>query len=257
MYLVKSCYQQDNIWRRKTVKVGTLTEYRDTEDKQIADKEEGIIRLFFDLKDFHMSYELMHHLNSRDLSGNDFFMKKVILGGHSVMFSNHLFFPIYQAESTLTKANRFIFCISYLSQASECEKIFEKYDDYWHLDYSKARFFGEILAKSVLAEVIKRTAEGEVMFTSDDEQGELTIRWHFSNISYTERDIHINNSRLYTDQHKIVRWLLEGHLVKPDIFSHEKEVRYVFDIFRNNKLLTPLNKPLFVNAEELLNLVNS
>lgn len=45
MFLVKSCSQRYNIPNSKTVKIGTLHEYRETESLQILDKEEG----FFDI----------------------------------------------------------------------------------------------------------------------------------------------------------------------------------------------------------------
>ena len=64
MYLVKSCYKRDNIRIRNTIKIGTLTEYRDTEEQQIADRHEGKINLFFDLKKFHMPLSLLNQINT-------------------------------------------------------------------------------------------------------------------------------------------------------------------------------------------------
>ena len=46
MFLVKSCSQRYNIPNSKTVKIGTLHEYRETESLQILDKEEGFLISF-------------------------------------------------------------------------------------------------------------------------------------------------------------------------------------------------------------------
>ena len=46
MFLVKSCSQRYNIPNSKTVKIGTLHEYRETESLQILDKErDGSVNL--------------------------------------------------------------------------------------------------------------------------------------------------------------------------------------------------------------------
>ncbi|MBJ6551708.1 hypothetical protein JGT79_04575 [Enterobacter hormaechei] len=44
-------------------------------------------------------------------------------------------------------------------------------------------------------------------------------------------------------------------MVKPDSFQHEKEMRFIFDIYSNGELLQPLNKPLFVSAEKILPII--
>ena len=57
MFLVKSCSQRYNIPNSKTVKIGTLHEYRETESLQILDKEEGFFDILFDIKDKYIETE--------------------------------------------------------------------------------------------------------------------------------------------------------------------------------------------------------
>lgn len=90
MYLVKSCYQRDNIKNRKTIKIGTLTEYRDTEDEQIADRHEGHINLFFDLNNFHMPIPLLNAINTFSHSSSNFYLKDLQLRPNPI-FPNHLY----------------------------------------------------------------------------------------------------------------------------------------------------------------------
>ncbi|WP_431610740.1 hypothetical protein, partial [Enterobacter hormaechei] len=69
------------------------------------------------------------------------------------------------------------------------------------------------------------------------------------------RQVLIDNTKLYKESSNILYWLSEGHMVKPDSFQHEKEMRFIFDIYSNGELLQPLNKPLFVSAEKILPII--
>ena len=254
MYLVKSCFKRDNIWTRRTLKVGTLTEYRDTEEQQIADKEEGIIDLSFDLNHFHMPSPLLNDLNSISHSLSRFELKEVILKPNP-LFKNHIYVEKYHATTSLIKFNRYIFCISELDKPDLCKSIFENYDDYWYLPSDRAKFFGDSLSHSIRDEISNKLQSGEEIFTKNDIAHPLEIRWYCNNIWYTPRKILIDNAKLYKECSDIVYWLREGHMVKPDSFQHEKEMRFIFDIYSNGELLQPLNKPLFVSAENILPLI--
>lgn len=254
MYLVKSCFKRDNIRIRKTIKVGTLTEYRNTEEQQIADKEEGMIDLSYDLNHFHMPIPLYEDLNRISHSLSSFKLKEVRLQP-SPLFKNHLYAKKYSATTSLIKFNRYIFCISELNNPDLCKSIFEKYDDYWYLPSDRAKLFGDSLSNSILNEVSKRIKSGEELFTTNDITLPLEIRWYCNRIWYTPRKIFIDNAKLYKDCNNIVYWLREGHMVKPDNFQREKEMRFIFDIYSHGELLQPLNKPLFVNAEKILPII--
>ncbi len=254
MYLVKSCFKRDNIRKRKTIKVGTLTEYRDTEEQQIADKEEGMIDLSFDLNHFHMPLPLFNDLNRIFHSQSSFKLKEVKLQPNP-LFKNYMYAEKYHGTTSLIKFNRYIFCISELDKPDLCKNIFEKYDDYWYFPKDRTKLFGDSLASSILDEISKRVRSGEEIFTTNDITHPLEIRWYCNKIWYTPRKIFIDNAKLYKECNDIVYWLREGHMVKPDDFQHEKEVRFIFDIYSNGGLLQPLNKPLFVSAEKFLPLI--
>ncbi|MBU1329444.1 MAG: hypothetical protein KJ884_22415 [Gammaproteobacteria bacterium] len=55
MLLAKNCFSKDNLKIRKTIKLGTLYEYRKIESAQIIDKDEG--KYFFLLK-FDGTFEI-------------------------------------------------------------------------------------------------------------------------------------------------------------------------------------------------------
>ena len=63
MYLVKSCKKKDHPHQSGTLKIGSLAEYRDTENKQVEDREEGFYRIKFDLNDKWISTDLFNYLN--------------------------------------------------------------------------------------------------------------------------------------------------------------------------------------------------
>lgn len=256
MYLVKSCYKEDNIWQRRTLKVGTLTEYRDTEELQIADRHEGNIKLFFNLANFHISQMLFNNLSNWVHSSGDSYITTLQFTLNNPFFPDYFFLSRYVVANSLTKHNRYIFCISELTSAEKCKDIFEKYDDYWYLNSFKKYFFGDLLSKSVINEVTRRMNEGEQLFYPPPKHGQLHVKWYSDRITYMPREVHVDNSKLYIDENNILHCISQGHMIKPLEFAHEKEMRFIFDIFCDDELLHPLNKPLFVDAEELLYLIN-
>lgn len=254
MYLVKSCFKRDNIWKRKTIKIGTLTEYRDTEQQQIADREEGMINLSFDLNHFHMPIPLLNNLNTISHGLSSFHLKEIKLRPNPLL-TNHVYAEKYSATTSLIKFNRFIFCISKLDKPDTCKNIFKEYNDYWYLPEDRTQLFGDALSLLILEEVSNRVQRGEQIFSTDSVTDPLEIRWYCNNIFYTPRQVLIDNTKLYKESSNILYWLSEGHMVKPDSFQHEKEMRFIFDIYSNGELLQPLNKPLFVSAEKILPLI--
>lgn len=254
MYLVKSCHEIDNIWKRNTIKIGTLTEYRDTEEQQIADRYEGNIELIFRLNDVHLPAFVFNEMNTFSDASSDFYAQNIDMRS-SPLIPNHVYSKKYHATGTMTKFNRFIFCLSELLDPKKCQGIFREYNDYWYFPRDRASFFGDLVSKSILTEVSARTLDGEKLFTTDIEQKPLEIRWYCNRIFYTSRKIHIDNKVIYTEPEKIIHCLSEGHMVKPSDFQHEKEWRFIFDIYCENKILQPLNKPLFISAENILPLI--
>lgn len=254
MYLVKSCYQRDNIWNRKTIKIGTLTEYRDTEDEQIADRHEGSINLFFDLNNFHMPIPLLNEINTFSHASSNFHFKDLQLRPNPI-FPNYIYAKRYSAESSLLKLNRYIFCMSALSNALLCHDIFKEYDDFWYFHSDRIKLFGDITSVAILKEVINRTNKDEELFTTSIKGKPLNLRWYATRIKYTQRDIEIDNLKFYKNHDEIRYYLSEGHMVKPINFQHEQEFRFIFDIYCNGVLVHPLNKPLFVDAQSFLPLI--
>ena len=256
MYLVKSCFRPDNIWMRRTLRIGSLDEYRQTEEEQIADAEEGTIKHIYNLQNFHMPDELMKALTEHSNADTSFHLKHVTFAGRSALFKNHLFLKAYEAETNLSHFNRFAFCISKLSSPSLAKGIFEHYDDEWHFPVSRARFFAEALSGEILLEVSRRLSSGEEIFQSPPKSLNLQISWHVEEISYTQRQIFINNAYLYLNHQFVMKSLRHSYMIKPNLFAHENEVRFIFNIFCDGTLLIPKQKSLIVNAAPVLPFIN-
>ncbi|HHP2090228.1 TPA: hypothetical protein ACR6TF_001886, partial [Klebsiella pneumoniae] len=108
MYLVKSCNKKHHPNTSGTIRIGSLTEYRDLENKQVEDREEGFYRINFDLKDKWISIDLFNHLNNSHLSHFRGYVKSLSMkggDGASVLVD-------YQANYEWVNLNRFIFCIT-------------------------------------------------------------------------------------------------------------------------------------------------
>lgn len=257
MYLVKSCFKFDNIFKRQTLKIGSLSEYRQTEEDQIADKEEGTMKHIYNLYDFHMPEILLNALTSYANSESSFHMKRVVFAGYSPILRHHRYLKIYEAETNLINLNRFTFCISKLKHPSFAKDIFKNYNDAWYLPASYATIFTETLAKEVFDEIKRRLKLGEDIFQDPPTSTNISIRWHVEDIHYTDREIFIDNISLYKNHNFLTKTLWHSYMLKPKTFQKEQEVRFVFDIYCEDKLLIPKEKYLIVNAEKLLPLIKS
>ncbi|MHA0960718.1 hypothetical protein [Enterobacter cancerogenus] len=255
MYLVKSCKQKDNILERRTIRIGSLEEYRNTEEAQIADDGEGSILLTFDLKNIHMPFELLKILQMYNDGESTYNIISSRHNGMSAFYSECAFLEEFKAQTSLIKHNRFAFCISKLLNPNLAKGIFPDYDDYWHLRYEKIQTFAKLLGMEINNEIKRRLDEGEKVFTSNINSDELSIAWHVEEIDYTERHTIVDNRYFYCNYDKLINALANSHLIKPKDFSHENEVRFVYDAYYKGTLLKPLINSLIVDANSILPLI--
>ena len=102
--LVKSCTRKYNVCNSKTLKIGTLHEYRETESEQIADKEEGFL-IFFDIKDKFIDVDLFNHLNNVHNSDLRAYVENL-----HIKYQQDKYIRIdYRAKYNWVNNNRFIF----------------------------------------------------------------------------------------------------------------------------------------------------
>lgn len=248
MFLVKSCKKKDNVLQSKTIKIGTLQEYRKTESLQILDIEEGFYRISIDFQNKAISENFLNLLNSSSNSLMDSYIINLnfypaLLG--KVMVS-------LKAKHTIRNNNRFIFCISKLEDPKESISLFPDYDSYWHMDFQHNDEFIEKLEVIFLEEIKRRIAEGEKIFSKDKiNLKKLKIKTHYQEIIYTERALHIDNANLFPMQEKLIGIFNDIKYIKPIDYQKEREFRIVFDFYEGDNLLIPIVEKIIIPFEDL------
>lgn len=248
MFLVKSCKKKDNVLQSKTIKIGTLHEYRKTESLQILDKEEGFYRISIDFQNKAISLDYLNLLNSSSNSLMDSYIE--YLGTYPALLDRKM--VSLKARHTIRNNNRFIFCISKLEAPVDSISLFADYDSYWHIDFQHNDEFIEKLKAIFLKEIKKRITEGEKIFSKDRVNlKKLKIKAHYQEIIYTERSLRIDNANLFSMQEKLVGIFNDIKYIKPIDFQNEKEFRIVFDFYEGEKLLTPVVEKIIIPFEDL------
>ncbi|HBY2235297.1 hypothetical protein [Klebsiella pneumoniae] len=255
MYLVKSCFKKDHVKKRRTLKIGSLIEYRDTELEQIADKEEGTIRINYNLKNFHIPTKLFNFINYYHHSDNSAHINYLVMEGPSAIIPGAIVLNDFSGTYSLKNFNRFIFCISLLDNQEDAKGIFPDYDDYWHINANHTKHLAEIIAHELLSTIKIKIASQIKIFEENPNAADLSVRWYVKNITYADRVINIGNYEMYTNAQYVVDSLQHTYMIKPKTFAKEKEIRFAFDIYEGNKLLHPLDKSIIIDASPILFMV--
>ncbi|WP_318386419.1 hypothetical protein [Enterobacter sp.] len=254
MLYVKSCYHKDNPIRSGTIKIGSLHEYREIEDAQIADKHEGNIEIILKLDDMHLDIaEFQEFLDSHNSYAEFVPIGPINTGGPSDALPGKRHIPHFHAKSTLSKNNGFIFCLSDVESQKDSEEIFNEYDDNWSFSKSKIEAFALGLAESLAIQVWN---ERHAVFPKHELTKNFEVCAYWNNINYVERKIVVDNFQYATNRKKLVEMVRNPGFIKPKSFSPEREFRICFDIYDNGMLLHPVKKHIIISAERVLHLIN-
>ncbi|MEE9651574.1 hypothetical protein [Enterobacter soli] len=255
MYIVKSCFKKDHICTRKTLRIGSLNEYRDTYEAQIADKEEGTVLFNFDLKDLLVPRDLMNFLSTYHGSYGTDTIDILELTNGTKDNPMHVTVHKYIATKSLYYKNRFIYCLSLLKNPRDANRIFSKYDSKWYISIDHIDSIIKLMSAEILKGVRERLNNGDTVFNEEIEPEALSITSQVQSIIYTKRIININNIKMINDAKQIVFLMRNAHFVKTNKFKNEKEIRFSFDFYHKGKMVEPVIKSIIINAEEILPLV--
>lgn len=221
MHLVKSCSKERNPKRCGTLKIGSLTEYRDSENKEVEDREEGFYRINLDLKNKWISAKLFNHLNgahNSSLSANIY---------HLGMNGNYDggFIVDYQADYSWINLNRLIFCITKVESVDDAKGIFSGYDDSWSISYSKITWMKNAMEKAILEQIKGRVGKGELVFGNNiNDPSKLTIRSYSQDIIYQGRDLYLGNSDIDAMSDTLISLFENVKFIKPVSFKKKKSL---------------------------------
>lgn len=250
MFFVKSCHHQDNVHRRKTLRIGTLDEYRSTELLQIVDQHEGTFSFELDLHSVHIPREIFNFMNFNHNSFAEFHMHELISRGQSNAILNCMYLRKYRASIKLKNTNRFIFCMSLVDLPDDAKDIFPDYDDAWFFKRSKAILIAHEIGHQLNKEIIRKEKNGVRVFDGEYDIEKASPSISIQTINYKDRTIHVDNQFFYSNLDEILNAMSGASFIKPKPYSPEKEVRFIFDYHFGGHLLSPAMKSIIVPMRE-------
>lgn len=259
MLLAKSCEKQFNI-KNGTLMLGTLNEYRETEDEQIGDKGEGKIQfnLQFD-GDVTISKQWFNTLQPGGWQIGD--VKPIYFPGYTTAHFHHVEI-VDRDEHTVTLRNSsatiwreapncFVFCMSEIKKTHECIGIFPKYDDYWYVNSLNAKSFGVMIGRTLFDKIKSGRDSANHVIPANVDISNLKIHMRHELVKYTDRDLHVTNETAFTLD-ALTDHLRDMAFLKPVRFKKEREYRFHYTILSNNKIIQPLFKQLVISSEHLV-----
>lgn len=252
MFIVKSCESKYNPFDCHTIRIGSIDEYRHTKNAEIADPGEATFDISVELKNTDISMEFFEKLQSaagllgsmQGHSWNDFRQSRVIKGGIRIKEMN--------SQHRWEGLNSLAFCMSRLDDHKKASKLFELYDDYWYFKESNLKSIGEILRKQVERQV------RQDMLDSGNEKS-LTQLKNFSmsckiqNVIYSKRHVKISNANHQSRSPDFLNDLYNNYkFLKPVEYSHENEIRFIFESFHDGNIIHPAFNDLIIDADPLL-----
>lgn len=268
MLLAKSCSKKHNPKISKTLKLGTLHEYRETEIEQIADPDEGRLsfRLIFDGR-VEIEKKWLSTITENAISfGTDSHAPIRFPGLLNAHFET---LQIDNAENDANKIaltdssaiihrespNSFIFCVSHVRKTKDAVGIFPDYDDYWYIMSSRSQAFATRVGELLLKKIKEEYQKGNFIIPKNTNIESISIDIRHGNVSYMPREIHIKNEGDLTID-KFMSSMYNMAFIKPPTpFSKEKEYRFQYTIISEDEIICPNVKNLIINAEPLLELL--
>ena len=261
MLLAKNCFTKDNLKTRKTIKLGTLHEYRKIESAQIVDNGEGKYSFF--LK-FDGTVEIEKPWFSLMFQGaigigDDEHLPRIpgafsaAIHNLEMVGGNDKIIKVRNSSASIHREalNSFIFCMSQVRKLRDAIGLFPDYDDCWYMTATKAHDLGVALSTLLRDRVISGRETGNHIVDPHIPLVDLSIHCRHELVSYLGREIHISNSSLFTVDH-FIRKIWDMAFVKPPSFVAEKEYRYSFTIAAGDRILIPTVDNVILNAEQLV-----
>jgi len=237
--LAKFCPPEFNIKNGcNTIKIGTLYDYRTIENEKLRDAGEGTFTYNIKfpkltkvspewISAFDIDSEGCANIEEMQISNGDILVKGVTLSG-----SSH---------------NCWVFCVSKGSESAG--SVSETHEDKWLIPNNKIDNLRDYLAKLVWSSVKTEDVPPDILkqYSIQELNQNLGLISEYREISYSERSLIISDeSELPPDQIPYLKNSIP--FIKPILFEHERELRFVFWLtFKQEKIS-------IVNNTKILNL---
>ena len=250
MRLIKFCKSEHNISNGSSLRVGTLYQYREIENPEIADGDEGKYT-------FHISFpdkiELDRRWANLLLSNAIGFGKTDDIprfpGSFSAMIDKlHV---VKQSDDTVTvkdtevtinreSPNCMIFCMSEMEDANHCP--FEGYDDNWSFAANRANEFAQRLAELIFSQVKLSNFHNALSAKhTPNSVRDLSLSVRHQRVIYRDRKLVVtpNNRPSFDD---LVETILNVPFSKPDYYCTEQEYRFLFELHDRSQTFPPISE---------------
>lgn len=261
MLLAKNCFTKDNLKTRKTIKLGTLYEYRKIESAQIVDKGEGkysFLLKFDGVVDIERRWFSLMFQGMIKLGEDEHYPRipgafNGLIHNLEMVGVNEQIIKVRNSSVSIHREalNGFIFCMSEVRKLRDAIGIFPDYDDCWYMTATKAHNLGVALSELLWERITSGRHSGNHIVDPDISLQDLSIYCRHEPVSYLGREIHISDASVFTADY-VMRKIWDMAFVKPPSFLAEKEYRFSFTIVAGDKILIPTVDNVILNAEELV-----
>ena len=234
-----------------------MDEYRQTENQEIADKGEATYSFNVHLTNAHIPEQLFKNLMHGTGTLTDCMVTTLNGFTRSPIRKDHVIVREMRSQTFWNGLNCLVFCMSCLDAPEEASELFNSYDDYWYFDEENLQKVGELIRKQV---EIKLKQD---MLASGTSKGKalskrFKCKLKIQKVTYSSRHINIRNKSTDERNLKFLLELIENfRYLKPEKFSHEKEVRFIFECFDDQKLIVHNLKSIIIDATSIIPLLKS
>lgn len=268
MLLAKSCKPEHNIKTGRTIRIGSLNEYRTTENIQIADRGEGTLK-------FSLNFDGEVEIPIRYFNLINGGAIHIIQDGHGFTDENFPgntlchwerleyksgragFITLIDSSAIITRKafNSFVFCMSSVRDEAECKNMFSDYSDCWSIRQETAEYWLRGVNHLLHKRIIHEHHQGNFITPKEIPPEDLVMVVTHSPIIYQPREIHINNTNSNNFE-GVISSLERITFTKPEHpFSKEKEYRFEFIITHNGSIIEPSVNSIILDVPELLPVV--
>ncbi|MGC0793665.1 hypothetical protein [Pantoea agglomerans] len=256
MFIVKSCHSRNNPLTGNTIRIGSIDEYRHTEIEEIADKGEATFSFNIDLTNAHIPQQLFDKLQyGYGMLADSMF--ETVEGLTRSPIKDHIYLRKMKSRHIWNGQNCLVFCMSCLDTPEEASNLFNSYDDYWYFEEGKLETVGELIRQQVEAKLKQNILDSGTP-TSKARSEKFKCNLKIQKVTYSSRHINISNNNVQARRPEFLLELIEKYrYLKPERFSHEKEVRFIFECFDGDELLEHNLKSIIVDATPIIPLLKS
>lgn len=267
MFLVKSCKSKDNIKVRRTVRIGSLDEYRQTEIEEIADKNEGTIDYAIRLenKSKVCKYWMNHALGGFVHFGEIYESPVSIPGRINIHINNltlssssseYLYLENVDILARREHFNCYVFCMSAFKRPKFARGLFKGYDDLWSVGISSAGKISEILSGKVLEKAKDFFRDNPDKLPKGFSPDDLVIECEHKLVKYVPRYIKFKSTDRFSLDDLLVQLSDISFIKPPHPFSRECEYRFRFLLKAGSVYIEAWDNSLIVECPEILDLID-